>query len=244
MTNVFMLNMSYDVGVKLFSFHLLMMSVFLIAPDMRRLANYFVLRRPIEFVPDEPLIKSRAWNRLIIVAQVACVCYLGAGEFRDASQWVEGRHQRQLANPYYGIWAVKEFALNGESRPPLATDSSRWQSVVFDQPDSWDGKDGLMIQFMDGQRRLFFTSPDSAKHVLKLQRLDDNRTSNSALRGLLPPLPFSTELRIESSEPNNVTIQGEFDGQQVRAVLERKQSTFPIFNSGFHWTHVTPSWGR
>ena len=46
--NVFVLNMCYDVPVKLYSFNLLLMSVFLISPDMSRIANVLVLNRPTQ----------------------------------------------------------------------------------------------------------------------------------------------------------------------------------------------------
>ena len=39
MVQVFMLNMTYDIPVKLFSFHLLLFSLFLLAPDIRRLLS-------------------------------------------------------------------------------------------------------------------------------------------------------------------------------------------------------------
>src|SRR6202008_2643494 len=42
---IFTLNMTYDVPVKLFSFHLILLSLFLLAPDARRLANVLVLNR-------------------------------------------------------------------------------------------------------------------------------------------------------------------------------------------------------
>ena len=45
---VFTLNMTYDVPVKLFSFHLILMSLFLLAPDARRLLNALVLDRPAD----------------------------------------------------------------------------------------------------------------------------------------------------------------------------------------------------
>src|SRR5262249_20281215 len=48
MGNVFMLNMSYDVPVKLYSFHLAAMSAFLVGPYLRRLANFFVFNRRVE----------------------------------------------------------------------------------------------------------------------------------------------------------------------------------------------------
>jgi hypothetical protein len=69
MSNVFMLNMCYDVPVKLFSFHLLLMAVFLAIPDLRRLINLFVLRRKVQLSVAEPLFHRRWLNRGSLVAQ-------------------------------------------------------------------------------------------------------------------------------------------------------------------------------
>jgi hypothetical protein len=46
LTQVFVLNMTYDVPVKLLSFHLLLMALFLLAPDLRRLCGFFFLSQP------------------------------------------------------------------------------------------------------------------------------------------------------------------------------------------------------
>ena len=40
MIQVFMLNMTYDVPVKLFSFHLILLALFLLVPDLRRLGEF------------------------------------------------------------------------------------------------------------------------------------------------------------------------------------------------------------
>jgi hypothetical protein len=44
MANVVALNFCYDVPVKLFSSRLLLMSLFLLAPDVRRLCHFFILQ--------------------------------------------------------------------------------------------------------------------------------------------------------------------------------------------------------
>src|SRR5215472_16664729 len=46
-TEVFMLNMTYDVPVKLFSFHLILMSLVLLAPELPRLASFFFSNRGV-----------------------------------------------------------------------------------------------------------------------------------------------------------------------------------------------------
>jgi hypothetical protein len=57
-----MLNVSYDVVVKQYAFHLLLMSVFLIGPDLRKLGGYLIFNRKIEPAPDTPLFQRRWLN--------------------------------------------------------------------------------------------------------------------------------------------------------------------------------------
>ncbi len=59
--NVFMLNVAYDVPVKILSFHLMAMSVFLVAPDLSRLANLLLLNRPAQPATLRPLF-ARPWR--------------------------------------------------------------------------------------------------------------------------------------------------------------------------------------
>ena len=71
MANVVMLNFSYDVPVKLYSSHLLAMGVFLTLPDLRRLANLFVLNRPVEAAAVRP--PRARFRRAALVAQALLV---------------------------------------------------------------------------------------------------------------------------------------------------------------------------
>lgn len=58
MLNVELLNLNYDVAVKLGVAHLLLMAFVLLAPDFRRLADLFLLNRPTQTVD-----LSRSWPR-------------------------------------------------------------------------------------------------------------------------------------------------------------------------------------
>ena len=58
MLNIEILNLTYDVPVKLYAAHLLFMAIVLLAPDFTRLANVFVLNRPVPAVDF-----SRTWPK-------------------------------------------------------------------------------------------------------------------------------------------------------------------------------------
>ena len=92
MIQVFMLNMTYDVPVKLLSFHLILLSLFLLAPDLRRLARFFLsiadssLRRAFG-----SFLRSRA-NRIAF----ACQIVLGLWLLGDQSGLCESVRMAQL----------------------------------------------------------------------------------------------------------------------------------------------------
>src|SRR4029078_1905598 len=66
LTNVFMLNMSFDIPVKQYSAHLLLMCVFLVALDRERLLNVFLRARAGAPAPQKdlftpPRARAAAW---------------------------------------------------------------------------------------------------------------------------------------------------------------------------------------
>jgi hypothetical protein len=114
---IFMLNMTYDVPVKLFSFHLILMSLFLLAPDVPRLAKALVARVP--------------GGKMLVAAQIALgVYFVGNGLYQANRSWyVFGGGAPKPA--LYGIWNVDRMFVDGLERAPLVTDASRWRRVVI-----------------------------------------------------------------------------------------------------------------
>lgn len=133
MANVFMLNLGYDVNVKLFSFHLLAMGAFLMLPELRRLNNVFILNRPAQPVSPPPLFRRRWLNAGMLAAQLAVLVYCGTADLYQAHADVAQSGDLAPPPPLYGIYAVDEFAVDGAARPPLFTDEQRWHRFVFDK---------------------------------------------------------------------------------------------------------------
>src|SRR4051794_10148938 len=69
-TEVFMLNMTYDVPVKLFSFHLIMMSLVLLAPELPRIASFFFSNGGVGPSKRPKLFQTRRANRIALLIQV------------------------------------------------------------------------------------------------------------------------------------------------------------------------------
>jgi hypothetical protein len=70
---IFVLNMTYDVPVKLFSFHLALLSLFLILPDWPRLRNFFLLNRTVAPAPHR-VTRSPRRSRIVLGLQLCFAC--------------------------------------------------------------------------------------------------------------------------------------------------------------------------
>ncbi len=224
LANVLMLNLGYDVPVKLLSLHLLVMAVFMAAPDLGRLANLFLLNRPVEPAALRPLFVRPWLNRVTLVVRTVLVVTLAG-----LSLFVSYFHQRYYGDwaprpPLYGIWDVSEFESEGKDRPPLLTDTGRWRRVIIPQEGP------LCIQLMDDSRRRYGLEVDADTGRLALTRIQDP-TQQAA---------FS----YQEVEPGLLALEGTLDGCKVRARLRRAdESRIPLVSHGFHWVHE-PSFDR
>jgi hypothetical protein len=216
MAQVFMLNMSYDVPVKILSFHLLLMSVVLLAPQGRRLANVLVLARPAEPATQPPLFSTDRRNWIAAAVQVALGIWVMVGCLLQSWQaWQEyggGRPKPEL----YGIWAVTEFRLDGKQVAPLTTDERRWQRLVFDEPDV------VTYQRMDGELVPAAVQVDAQARSIKLPEL-------------------RATLTFDRPAPDQLRLAGQLDGHRVAMSLQQVDlADFTLRNRGFHWVQEYP----
>jgi hypothetical protein len=207
--------MTYDVPVKILSFHLLLISVILVAPHLRRLTDVLVCQRQVDPVAPAELFTSRRRNRIAVAVQLALGLWVAAGCVAiNVAGWYEygeGRAKPEL----YGIWSVTEFTVDGDSRPPLTTDEMRWQRVVFDYPDL------LTYQHMDGE---LVDVP--ATHT------GDTLTMETAT------------FTVERQAPDRLRLDGRLDGRPVTITMQRQSlDDFTLRSRGFHWVQEVPYFG-
>jgi hypothetical protein len=219
MAHVFVLNMTYDVGVKVLSAHLLLMSLVLIAPDWRRLVDLFLLNRPVSPAAEPDLFRTARANRIALGVQIALGVYLLA-MYTQLSRtfWYAEGGGGSAKSGLYGIWTVQELAINGEVRPAELNDyDRRWRRVVFDAP-LW-----IYFQRTDDSFVRYGVNIDSERRTLKLTK-GRSRSWNS-------------NFTFEQPAEDRLLLMGQMDGYQINMSLQRVQSdTFRLLNSDFRWT--------
>jgi hypothetical protein len=218
---VFMVNMTYDVPVKLFSFHLVLMSLFLIAPDARRLVNWFVLNRPVEPAPAPRYGSSARSHRVWIIAQAVFTVWAVGFQIKSGMEAWNAYGGGAPKSPLYGIWDVDSMSIDGELRPPLATDTLRYSHAVFQYLN------GVTFQRMNQKFERFGGTIDTVKRTLTLQKGSDST--------------WKPVLAYERPSPTQLALEGEIDGKRVRmAMTQHDLNKFLLISRGFNWVQEFP----
>ena len=218
MIQVFVLNMTYDFGLKQISFHYLLMFGFLLAPDMRRLVNVFLLNRAAEPWTAPELFSTARANRRALIAQVVFGLYL-IGMFT----WVASRSYYAAGgpgeprSPLYGIWNVEELSVNGESRPPVLNDyDRRWRRAIFDTANV------LVFQRTDDSFAHYEASIDTSSRTIALTKRNGGA--------------WRASFTFDRPSADRLVLEGTMDGHTLRVRLKLLDSdTFRLLNSRFRW---------
>lgn len=220
LTNVFVLNMTYDMDVKLFSFHLLLLAVFLLAPDFKRLGSFFVFHRPVEPAGEYPLFASRRANRVALVSQLFLGLWLIV--MNGYSIHTEWRTFMGNTDPLlYGIWSVDLESIDGEVHPLLLTDSQRLNHVVFESFPR------VVFLGMDGSLVRHQYSVKAKEKVVAITDFSDKT--------------WKVDFTFERPAPDQLTLDGSMDGHKLHLHCKRVDpNSFLLVNHGFHWIQDQP----
>lgn len=141
-TNVVMINMAYDVPVKLYASHLLFSCLVLLAMDAPRLVNLLVLNRPTPATDAWDLAYNTTWQKWGARAVKVMLLYLFLyAPFVSSYQRFQISRRPAVSGPFRtGIYEVRSFV----SKQPVA-DSIRWRDVIIDGPGG--GSIGTKDQF-------------------------------------------------------------------------------------------------
>ena len=217
---IFTLNMTYDVPVKLFSLHLIVLSLFLLAPDARRLLNVLLLNRTAQPSTMIPLGRTIRGRRIGLAAQVLFGVYLVAMNLNSAhAAWTQYGGGAPKS-PLYGIWNIEQMAIDGQTRSPLTTDHDRFRRVIFDRPTQ------AAFQRMNDTFELYGAKVDTSAKTVTLTR----GTAAS-------PGTFT----YEQPSADVLVLTGSIDGRkmQIQARLYDRNN-FLLVTRGFHWVQEYP----
>lgn len=218
---IFTMNMTYDVPVKLFSFHLILMSLFLLAPNVPRLLDLFLFERTTGLRGEPSVGASARARRTGVIAQVAFALYVVV---MGVYQGVQGWNQYGGGAPrsaLFGIWDVQQMSIDGLLHPPLLSDTTRWRRVIFQSPG------GATFQRMSDAFDRYLAGIDTTAKTLTLT----------------PPDPVKTKSVLSYQRPakDRLIVDGSLNGHTIHMELAfRDPNSFLVRSRGFNWVQEFP----
>ncbi len=230
MIQVFTLSMTYDVPLKLFDFHLILLACFLLAPDVPRLIRFLLLRRTTSLSTEAQLFRGVRANRIALAAQIILGLWLvGVSCHYAWGAWSTRGGGRPLP-PLYGIWEVKQMSIDEQPRPPLLTDSTRWRRAIFDFPDR------MAFQRLDDSFVPYGTSVNLPDRTLALTKYGNLPGRTLALTKS-DDKNWTASFTFQRPAEDQLILDGRMDNHQVHMELQlTDRNSFLLVSRGFHWT--------
>ena len=222
MLNVFMMNMSYDVPVKLGSLNYMIAGLIIAAPDFGKILNALVLNRSVIPTVRPSLVEGRWKVVTLYIVSLVLLAYVSYATIESSLSRAETSTHNLEEPPLYGVYEVENYVENGDTIPPLVTDTLRWRYLIMDKGERYNGA----VKTLSGHFQRFTVATDTVAKALDFKTLRD-----SAL--------FSLQYDILSEK--SLVVKGVMEQDTVQILMTRYgREEFMLANRGFHWINEFP----
>jgi hypothetical protein len=229
MTNVLMLNVSYDVPVKLGAIHLIVLALYLVAGDLARLLRFFVLNQTVPPADLGPQARGRwlagsRWAKALLIG--VCLTYFAWDTHRAYVRQAAMRDASPVAPQ--GAYQVVSIRKDGQTLSPIDPGELRWKRVTLRD-------EAIGVRGIDESRHRYKAAGDPFHAAVTLFPADSagQPIPGEAAVGTLRLLP--------TDDPTVLNLAGDFEGHRVDAVLKRQNAgDFPLMSRQFRWVIEEP----
>lgn len=223
MLNVFMMNLFFDVPVKIFSFWLMLIGIYLLSADARRLWQFFVLNEPTQAAQEIKVFADKKWFSIgRVVLKLLFIGTTFIAQFY--SNWQTAAPISAPKSAIYGPYKVEKFERNNVVSE---TDTLRLQEVFIDRRGAYDM---IYVTNEDGLRKRANFTLDSTKHII---RMNDYAAS----------ITDTTQYAFTYTQPDSETLflKGKIKNDSIRVAMKKMNPRhFLLTTRGFHWVNEVP----
>lgn len=223
MLNVFMMNLFFDVPVKIFSFWLMLIGIYLLSADAKRLWQFFILNVPTQAAQEIKVFADKKWFSIgRIVLKLLFIGIALMAQFYD--NWKASAPISAPKSAIYGPYKVEKFERNNVVSE---TDTLRLQEVFIDRRGAYDM---IYVTNEDGLRKRVNFTLDSTKHIIKI--------GDYAM-----PVTDTTRYTFSYAQPSAETLflKGKLKNDSIKISMKKmKPRNFLLTTRGFHWVNEVP----
>jgi hypothetical protein len=225
--NVVMINLAYDVPVKLYASHLLIACLFLLALDSKRLVGFLFLNRPAPNTTAYDPVYRQPWQRWASVGVKLFILWqILYGPLQSSWTRYQLAKKPPVPGPFApGVYDVRSYVVNRDTIPLTSTDSLRWRDVIIDSNAAGSVGSRDPVFWQRYRRGYFRYKTDTASRTAAVWKTSTIPGDSTFLFTMRYEVPDSTTLRFIAP----------IRGDTVRVDLVRIPRHFQLAERQFHW---------
>jgi uncharacterized membrane protein len=220
MTNVFMINIGYDIPVKLLSFNTILMSLFLLWKDAKRLFNFFIANKNTEAANISLPYSNKKMRYSMIALKILFIGFVVIVNLTDAISAQKEYGDAAPKAPLYGIYNTETIIKNKDTLPRLINDTTSWKRIIV----QWSNYAAIRL------------NNDTTRNY--------NFKVDTALNTITAYPNWDTVNRYQFTYKKDsayLVLKGTYKTDSFYIKLKRyDENKFRLVNRGFHWVNEFP----
>ena len=219
MLNVFVMNLSYDIPVKLFSLHFIVFASIIFLTDIKRFIYIFIKNKTATKVNHyKPFHLDKGDKKIVNgIKAFFLIAFIGLFTFFSSR-----RSSQKEKPPLYGIWEVALFKKNNDTLLPLTTNHERWRYLII------DFRRRVTVKAMDDTNKRYEFSIDTITRQIRMHEKEVE---------LLDGFNF----KYKKPNPYFLQLDGKIEDDSLHILFSKKDlNDFRLNNRGFNWINEYP----
>lgn len=225
--NVVMINLSYDVPVKLYASHLLFACVFLLATDAPRLVNLLVLNKTTPPTTAYEPRFTKPWHRWAALAVYVYFVYqfVIMLSWNDYKRYVATNAPQKRGPFAEGVYDVRSYVVNKTPVPATSGDTIRWKDLIIDSNTAGSVNSLDPVFWTRYHRGYFRYKPDTVTHTAVVWKTSTIPRDST----------YMFTMRYEVPDSNTIRLHTVIRGDSIHVELARVPRHFQLSERQFHW---------
>lgn len=221
--NVFVLNMSYDIPVKLYSLQIVLCCLYLLIIDNKKYIDFFILGKPTTPTNGYEHQFAKRWQRISrIVFKAAFVLIFVGWNIFDCFNWYNETHTNEAEIIPRGLYTIKTFKKNHQNIMIDHTDTLVWKDFVFDREKMGSIKTKDTTFLNKYGRAYFIYDVDKSKQTINFK--EGSKDSVGVFK-----------MKYKLIDKKTLQLEGVFKKDTLFYELVRNEKMFPLAEKQFHW---------
>ncbi|MGD1945567.1 MAG: hypothetical protein ACFB0A_04765 [Croceivirga sp.] len=219
--NIMAVNYFYDIPVKIVSTHLVLMTLFLLSKDMKRLIFFFFTEVATKLTVNKRQVKNRYLNMVINGFKALLIGYVFFYGFIEVLE-AENKYGSKAPKPeLYGAYEVNHFTINGDTIPNYKNEKL-WKSIAVYR------KNFIVVRKFNDSLPLYYRS---AKDSLDKKLILTNTTNERE----------NFEFNYNKINRKDLDFNYIFQGDTIYGTAKRlTKDDFLLTSRGFRWISEFP----